>query len=329
MTALVVLALTFATPWWFVAIVGVVLLGVGVSLWVVNSSCGGKRPGDDQIIVWVGIGAVAPAAIGALLAPSGHVIVSDRPELLALLFPAAIALAGISASSMVDWYYVLPRIAGVVWQRPCRAPQTTAGLAGCPAGDWLVLTRHWYRHRWAAEALTIGCVFAAAGSAAFTLLQPADTSSRIALGVGVVAASGIAAVRVKNVGQGADEGLHPTAHLGEVLQIANDRDATRSWYYVVDVALEGMKALELIDLGGDRGLGLGPRGSWKREDRCIPIADLRRLVMRHEDVPLCPSNMCNKANFYCRDNPRAGHGYQATLTRSSTTGPRTQMSAAP
>ena len=308
LTALVLLALSLLTAWWFVVIFGALLIGVGASLWVLNYRCGGRRPGDDKIIAWVGIAAIAPVAIGALLGPSGRAVISNRPDVLALVFPAAIALAGISASSMVDRFYVLPRLAGVVWQPPCRAPQEEAEF---PPGDWLVLTRHWYRHRWAAEALTIGCGLAAAGAAAFAVLRPADTSSGIALGVGVVAASGIAAVRVKNVGQGADEGLHPTAHVGEVLQIANDRDATRSWYYVVDVALEGMKTLELADLGAD-GLRLRQKEQWKREDRCVPIADLRRLVMRHDDVPLCPANGCNKSNFYCRENPHAGHGYSAT-----------------
>jgi len=76
----------------------------------------------------------------------------DR-ELLSLCLGALAALAWVVfASSLVDWYYVRPRVDGIVCEPPCRS-----------SGDarWGDLMRLWYLHRGLAEILGILAVIVA------------------------------------------------------------------------------------------------------------------------------------------------------------------------
>lgn len=99
---------------------------------------------------------VAGLVAGAAGSRLGDVRLWHDRELLSVCAGALGALAWIVyASSLVDWYYVRPRLDGIVHEPPCRS-----------SGDelWGNVTRIWYLHRGLAELLGLVAVIVAVGS---------------------------------------------------------------------------------------------------------------------------------------------------------------------
>ena len=67
---------------------------------------------------------------------------------------AAIAMLffAVFASSLVDWYYIRPRLDGVIREPPCRSSRDEA---------WMSVTRWWYLHRVIAELVGIFAIVVA------------------------------------------------------------------------------------------------------------------------------------------------------------------------
>jgi hypothetical protein len=112
------------------------------------------RRRHDRHVAAQAVGAVAVGAVagigGSWLQDSW--LWHDR-ELLTVCAGALGALAWtIYASSLVDWYYIRPRLDGIVREPPCRTSGDEA---------WGNLSRLWYLHRALAEILGIVAVIAA------------------------------------------------------------------------------------------------------------------------------------------------------------------------
>jgi hypothetical protein len=131
--------------------------------------------------------AVMAVAVGLAAGVAGsHVqdlwLWHDR-TLLTVCFGALGALAWvIYASSLVDWYYVRPRIDGIVRRPPCLSSGDEA---------WGDLMRLWYLHRAIAEFLAIVAVIAAFSSFVGAMIAGTDdlpTAAAVALPTGAAGA---------------------------------------------------------------------------------------------------------------------------------------------
>lgn len=103
--------------------------------------------GDRRVTVQSLIGTTLPVATGliAWVVPEVHLVESATWS-TALAAAACIPWA-MYMSSLVDWYYIRPRLDGIVCAPPCRPHDKRA--------SWLLLTRVWFLHRWRA-ALSVG-----------------------------------------------------------------------------------------------------------------------------------------------------------------------------
>jgi hypothetical protein len=101
--------------------------------------------GDRRTSQHVAVGFVVPlvASLVALIAghrPRTTVWDFSHAELAAMLIAAAALFVVVVLSSLVDWYYIRPRIDAVVRDPPCLAD-------GNQKAVWKRVTRRWYLHR--------------------------------------------------------------------------------------------------------------------------------------------------------------------------------------
>lgn len=124
-----------------------------------------RAKGDKVIARQVLISYLTPAVIAAAVLmigkgvqPSAGIITTT--DIQVFLVIASITLLSWLVSSHVDWYYIRPRIDGVVVPPPCRTSRDTM---------WKGVTRKWYIHRAIASAVTGGAVIAVALLVGITL----------------------------------------------------------------------------------------------------------------------------------------------------------------
>ncbi|HEX2160636.1 MAG TPA: hypothetical protein VHF88_02335 [Thermoleophilaceae bacterium] len=240
-------------------------------------------------IRWVlaGIGSLALiAAAGALdLAPlDGQGRFVD-----AVLLCSTVGALGVFVSSLVDWYWILPKVSGIVCPAPCEAP----------GGErWESPTGHWYFHRGVATLLVSGMATGICGYMAATT----DDQGEAAIW-GVVALVAISTAVVKFNEQGIKAlwyGFSPPIHVGDTILAERHTEGPveRRRAYVVDVSLQGARYKFLID-----GRYAGTRFGTKGDQAPIPNDDLLGTP-RAEPIAVC-SESCTGINWYCRYNPSA------------------------
>jgi hypothetical protein len=210
---------------------------------------------------------------------------------LALLFASLLA-GSIYLSTLVDWYYVLPRVSGLVCRPPCRSRSES---------DWITVTRVWMAHRWlttvlgpiVSGALMIGAFVYYSTS----YIGAMDAKTQVTLVAGSFAAALLGAV----VGVGLqfsllislDEILNPTRIIGQLVRYRGRQ------HYVVDVSLQGTK---LNPVEGTAKYGGEPFRRKKGE------------LVKWKDVTVDPTlppfqgcdRMCSGVNYYCDNNWRVG-----------------------
>jgi hypothetical protein len=103
----------------------------------------GRVLGDRWVARFVAAGLIAPALVAIVLVAAGynprvHVWDFTVNETATLAISAAILFTLILLSSLVDWYYIRPRIDGVVCAPPCRSSGSDT---------WKRPTRWWLLHR--------------------------------------------------------------------------------------------------------------------------------------------------------------------------------------
>lgn len=112
-----------------------------------------RVPLDHLVAIEILIAFAPPLLVCGLL--GGRVISTFSVD--PLLAVGMGAIAGLMVicflSSLVDWYYVLPRRDGLVGPPPCKAPQEER---------WARVTWFWYLHRFVAALAAIGGVYAIA-----------------------------------------------------------------------------------------------------------------------------------------------------------------------
>lgn len=214
-------------------------------------------------------------------------------SVLVKVVTSCLAAAGtiILLSSHVDWFWILPRVSGVVSDAPCE----TEG-----AEQWTYVTAHWLFHRLMAELLVSACILAApAYMAAVT-----DGGSQVLATVILGLLTSAIALRERYVVPAIIAAGDPAAKVGEVVRIRHEVDEQHvwAWAYVVDVSVKGAKVMVLPESG----VYDGPEFP-RKADYVLVSSDALQASRRLGGVIQCgtPDRPCSGVNWYCRRNPKA------------------------
>jgi len=203
--------------------------------------------GDRLVAAYIGVGVAAPL-LAAVLADFAGV----RPgiafwgfrhlEIEALLIACGALLAVILVSSLIDWYYIRPRIDGVVCEPPCLAGKDQKG-------PWKRVTRRWYIHRGLATFAYILFAIAVAVIVLLMLIREDHAAAELIGGV-----SGIAGLLLIFAGSYRSElptaakwALSPGFFLGDDLTYEGTQRTKRG--YVLHVAIPVVKLVPLNKRG--------------------------------------------------------------------------------
>jgi hypothetical protein len=246
---------------------------------------------------------VAVAVVGLLLgaaslALSEPVLSVDSEPASACIKAVACALAGILLGSLVDWWWVLPRITGLLGVRPCQP--ANSGRGSPRRLNWEEVTRYWYLNRIVAAVV----VMVAGAVLVFNLM-------RLVLGGGaatttLAGAGGVLALLAEAYRQhlpwGVMEMLNPHARVGDTIAV----DGQTAW--TVDVSMEGVKYIDYAEHNqrwqARLSSSVDERVRYEPKfDGSIPLTEAKKI--RHRSIPRpCPAGGCTGASWYCIDNPR-------------------------
>lgn len=249
--------------------------------------------GDHLVAVYVAIGFVVPLT-GAVIAtyvnpePSASVWDFDPSEVLALLVGNAVMWALILLSSLIDWYYIRPRIDGVVCRPPCRARADEKG-------DWKRVTRRWYLHRGIATLAYFAFAMLVAFVVMLMLVRKHPAAASVVGGV-----SGIAGLLLIFGGSWKSQlptvaawAVSPGIVLGD--DIAYDSKKGRLRAYVLHVAVPVVKLVPLDDHGQPTG---------------VPFVERKNTDLADADVDPSPTRACigpcARLNPECLEGPKGG-----------------------
>jgi len=141
-------------------------------------------------------------------------------------------------SSLVDWYYVLPRRDGLVGSPPCRAPEEER---------WRRVTWFWFLHRFVAAVATIGGVYVIAICLGIWLYlrypEVSGGAGGVPVLVGVVTFFGRSYLRY--IGQVWQRLISSSAGLGEHLETRVEGHPLSG--YVLNVSIEQVDLLKEND----------------------------------------------------------------------------------
>jgi hypothetical protein len=282
-------------------VIGLLVLLHGGGLWFVyrrwrrQLARPSSREALDPIVLrqWLFAGVISAGAGALVWAFDVRPLHQSPLELRTFAFCGAVAVAAVFISSLIDWYWILPRVAGVVCPAPCEAPGHEY---------WTYLTNHWIFHRVIAELLVSGAIIAWP-----TAMAGATTGSAQALwGVGTVIAAGSIGYREKFVVAAIINAGDARTKVGDVVRIRHevDEDDVWSWAYVLDVSLRGAKIVLL------QGLRFNGRRFDRKGDFLLASDAALAAAPRSRETQLCTfrrdgSGTCSGVNWYCRNNSRA------------------------
>jgi hypothetical protein len=221
------------------------------------------------------------------------------------LVPAATV---IWASSLVDWYIILPRISGQLGPRPCQAA-TEAAQFPFPA-TWKEATRWWYVHRVAATfAFRVGLSTALA--VAIGNISGLHNEARWFAGVAMLLFSGYA---ISTLSRGVSQIGHAKAIVSETVRVDRRAGRRRKWwpfsklpplqfdgrYYVVDIAIE---SVQLVSAETYEAELLPTPEKFARHPDSVSLANIDAIHQASAKFAGC-GGRCSGINWYCIENPR-------------------------
>ncbi len=206
------------------------------------------------------------------------------------VFGMALLAAGVFGamylSSLVDWFYTGPRLRGDRDRLPCMDSLDPA---------WRTLTRYWLLHRVIAALIFVAAAVAIVAIAANRWVIG---FSEVVAGVLAAAATIMAGFYLTRFAFAFGIVVNPPLQIGDRVQLAEPFSAPPllvTSYYVVDIAVEGIKLLELE----------WPNGVPVREDqnrtydRVLDLADVHKLLRVRARFDACNFDRCCEANPYC------------------------------
>jgi hypothetical protein len=242
------------------------------------------------------------------LQPAGWLLTAKDTAL-----PLTVAGVFVYASSLFDWYLILPRVSGQLGPRPCRAAEEEESFTF--PSSWKEVTRWWYIHRVAGTlAFRLGLILAAGALAAG--LSDLGLLAKL-FGWTITFAFGGYAVatvwRGFTLARQTKQAGHAKGIVGQTLTVERRTGKRHAWLpwrelpvlqidgrqYVVDVALEGVQLARTEPREGD----LDELSRFQKEVDSLPLSDVDALRQGHPKFSGC-AGRCSGINWYCIENPR-------------------------
>jgi hypothetical protein len=201
----------------------------------------------------------------------------------------------VALSSLIDWCVTKPRMCGngQAEKLPCRT-STDQG--------WGFVTRLWVGHRTIATIVGRLLLLAALLFIAYGIFRPTIHQPTVAA-IGAVAAA-VLGVVLNRLAPVISLVLNPPMQVGDKVVLAEEHGTGVTWrpvYYVVDVAFEGVKLLEL-----ERHRDVPTRRrSERKHDRSLSLDNVARLLRSRDRFTGC-DRACQGVNPHCpftRDEP--------------------------
>jgi hypothetical protein len=226
----------------------------------------------------------------------------------------AIGWTVVYASSLVDWYVILPRVSGQLGHRPCRTNEEMEDFSF--PSTWREVTRWWYIHRVvAATAFRFG-LSGAITTAAVAATGVPRLAHAVAWTVGLLfgAYALTTALRGLREAHQIRQAGHPKGYVGQTVTVERrrgNRSRLRPWrelpalaiegrQYVVDVALESTQLAGVI---GREDVDLPTPIRYERDVDSVPLSDLDAVRQAQPKFAGCRER-CSGINWYCIENPR-------------------------
>lgn len=238
-----------------------------------------REPHDRSVmrqLVAIGLGSAALlAAGGAEVLP----VFAVPPFVEAVILSLAVGSVSVYASSLVDWYYIVPSISGLTGEAPCERPDPPR---------WRTITRLWFLHRAIAAcgviaaAVTVPAYAAVASGTPF--LRAVWASAAVALLAGL-------AIAQRDIATAFRYALSSPVNVGDVVRLrgAKGREA-----YVVDVSAFVIKYRFLDE--GTSGVVHSATG-----DEVLPLRRVPETLTRCAPLsgPCELAGRCRTVNPYC------------------------------
>jgi hypothetical protein len=234
-----------ASQWVLVSLTGVgllssILLNNAYARALKSSRRPMSRVALDRLVALEILGAFVPPVVVFGLSEAGAI-----PDISVDLLWAVIAatVAGVMVtcflSSLVDWYYVLPRRDGLIGPPPCKAPRESR---------WQRVTWFWSAHRFAAAVAVIASVY---GIAIAVGLWLNNRNPELSSGIGGTVAGLLALVTffgrkyLAHIRHIWNELYSPSPALGEYLETKVEGESVSG--YVLNVSIERLDLLKEND----------------------------------------------------------------------------------
>jgi hypothetical protein len=304
----VVLALNILHAQWLAVGFSFVALAMGIALYLVRVRILAGREGrtdlrfwaspfdpkdptgpflraDPRPLIWpavIFLAAILPIHLPFQTAWPSELSVDTATGIAAAL---ATALASIFISTFVDYYYVGPLMRENVEEEfmLCRSSLTAR---------WRTVTKFWLFHRLGA---ILGFVLGLVAAVTLSAL-PIVNFNQVA--AGAVAAlttilAGFYLVRARDVIAFA---VRPAFHVGDKIQLDGDGEDRERMYFVVDVAMEGVRLLELTGPNDEVPNVLESR---REHDRILDFSEAAQVLRCRRRFKPCGQKECKRVNAYC------------------------------
>lgn len=258
------------------------------------------RPAPLLAVACICAGAVVPAPIHDSLQHGAHRAAIEIGVALAITF------SSVFVSTLVDWFYVAPML------RQGDDAETMLCRSSL-AKQWRSVTQVWLFHRLLA---TLGFVLGLVAAVVLLASRLIELDQVGAAGIAQVGAAGIAALTTVLAGFYLARARHviafavrPAFHVGDKIQLVSDDQQERArTYFVVDVALEGPR---LLEVRGDDDEVPDQWNAWREHDRVLDFAEAAKLVWRRRRLVSCHPEHCKRVNAYCPSNQEPPGGPSA------------------
>ncbi|HWT93970.1 MAG TPA: hypothetical protein VN238_13285 [Solirubrobacteraceae bacterium] len=215
--------------------------------------------------------------------PGGH-----GDVVLAMLVIAAVSATFVFLSGMLDWFYVRPQLRG--------SRGSVCATSFQPR--WRGVTRIWLLHRAAAVLGPIAGITAIVALTANTWVRPLDETVAGAIAAVATVVGGFYISRTAPLLAIA---INPPVQVGDVVEIAEEftvhkPDRLRE-YFVVDVALEGVKLLQIST--DDVVRRNDARDKDRTHDRTVDLADIAKLLRGRRPVRRPCYGRCQRLSSHC------------------------------
>lgn len=297
------IAVTGLGIWPLAAGLAACILAAGLALrrsyrqWIGTAVVPAHREPLDRLVLgqWA-LSATAGLIVAVTVGAMGiHILKIDTPlrVVQAIAGAASIALTAVFVSSLVDWYWILPRVGGLGDHlAPCEAP----------GERWKYLTAIWLLHRGLATALVVASIAAVPFFLAATLGSP--VAKAVLSVVGVAVGAGMAALNQRGLAS-ITNAFNQPIYVGDTIFVnqPSEEDGAplrRRRAYVVDISVQGLK-YQYLSGNNYIGPAFGRKGHGP-----VLGGDEYRAIERAEKAMAAPCrDSCACVNWYCRNNPRA------------------------